>query len=216
MSAYRDYLLGDGTVFRVPLSGSMDTGYALSTWTSTADAENPGFTNGDELKYGWAVLASSGIIYCIPLNAASIGMIDPATDTFSVVLGLKNQMTYQVTNKYNLHAVLAPNGFMYIFRSDTLRQFNTVTHETGPSNDISNPNRLTYDNGHTSSMITPGGKIYLPRFQANVGIYNTNTDTYSEFKPEDSGPMFVNDAQYAHGALHSNSKIYIAQYCGRN
>jgi len=216
MSAYRDYLLGNGTVFRVLLIGAMDTGYALSTWTSTADAGNPGFANSDELKYGWTVLAPNGIIYCIPQNDASIGMIDTSTDTFSVIMGTKYDTSTNVCHVFNIYAVLAPNGFIYIFLRGIVRKFNTVTHEMGQYMDISNEYNLAADNDHRAVVNTPSGKTYLLPYKGNVGIYNTMTDTYSEIDIQDSVAAVTMSFSggvgvlYSNGALHSNGKIYIA------
>jgi len=218
MTAYRDYLLQDGSVFREPITNSMSTGYALATWMP-ADAN---FLNNDQVKYVSAVLAPNGIICCLPFPAGSIGMIDTTTDTFSVILAVKNSLeitkVFPAQANLDIGAVMAPNGFIYMFIDDKYRRIDPTTNIVEakvymtPPPDLARPDldNLAYSNNHKSVVLGPGDKVYLIPNTKNIGVFDTNIHVYSEI--DINGALTGLPISFWNGVWHPNDKIYLVPY----
>ena len=211
MSAYRDYLLADGTVFREPAADGMAQGYALRTWLPAYQSGSNTMpaaysANSDRLKYRWAILVGS-IIYCIPFKAASIGMIDTTTDTFSTVLGLKNVFQVSISNLDIVGAVLAPNGFIYIFTTTIFVKFDPATKVSTV---------VTFNPGSVfkECLITPNGNVYFIPQDGDIAVFDTNTEAISSIST--NGALASFPAPYWDGVLHPNGKIYLAPYFAAN
>ena len=213
MSAYRDYLLPDGSVAREPAGDSMSMGYALQTQYET----NPGvddqmaWSNFDYNKYSTALLVD-GIIYCFPKNAASIGMIDTTTDTFSTVLGL-----FGNTVPSNILSAVLNGGVIYLF-DIRLSTFDPATKEISNYihlgmgdvlHAISGPNGKIYLTPYTIVLDEAEGSYSVAPMKIPTRIFHTidNSITRINTLGVKSG---ISTQSYGNGVLHPNGKIYLA------
>jgi streptogramin lyase len=203
MTAYRDYLLPDGTVTREPSSASMSKGYALRSqyaYYDQSDQTNKmAWSVSDRLKYSSAVLFD-GIIYCFPQEAASVGMIDPATDTFSTLLAVKGAWNVQFDNFPVISAVLS-DGVLYLFATGFSKKFDPATKQvTGH-----------YPTGADirQAIPAPNGRIYLTPMTDKTLILHTSNHSVTEIDTQGvlSG---THNQSYGKGVLHPNGKIYLA------
>jgi hypothetical protein len=164
-------------------------------------------------NYGGGVLAPNGRIYCMPISATNIGIINTFNDTIDTtsISGLTGVSKY-------LGGVLAPNGKIYCI---PLRATNvgiidpltntidttTISMSTYP--DLSNTG-LKFWGG----VLGTNGKIYcVPRAVNYVGIIDPITNTFDStsitFTSAQSG---VTSEAYATGSLGSNGNIYFSPY----
>ena len=203
MTAYRDYLLPDGSVAREPSSASMSKGYALRSqyaYYDPSDQTNTmAWSNSDRLKYSSAVLFD-GIIYCFPQEAASVGLIDPASDTFSTLLAVKGAWNVQFNNSPVLSAVLS-DGVIYLFATGFSTKFDPATKQTTGH----------YPTGASirQAIPAPSGKIYLTPMTDKTLILHTSDHAVTEIDTlgVTSG---IHNQSYGRGVLHPNGKIYLA------
>jgi len=157
------------------------------------------WSDSDRLKYSSAVLFD-GIIYCFPQEAASVGMIDPASDTFSTLLAVKGAWNVQFNNSPVLSAVLS-DGVIYLFAKGFSTKFDPATKQTTGH----------YPTGASirQAIPAPSGKIYLTPMTDKTLILHTSDHAVTEIDTlgVTSG---IQNQSYGRGVLHPNGKIYLA------
>jgi hypothetical protein len=163
-------------------------------------------------KYAGGVLAPNGKIYCIPLVANNVGIIDPNTNTIDTTT-----IPTATGGKY-LGGVLAPNGKIYCIPGSATNvgiidpvtnTIDTTTISMTRYPDLS-ANLIKFWGG----VLATNGKIYCsPRDVTYVGIIdpinNTFDSTSITFTRIQSGGGTL---QYPTGALGSNGNIYFCPF----
>ncbi|MEG2433267.1 MAG: hypothetical protein RSB25_16630, partial [Acinetobacter sp.] len=147
------------------------------TKTGTASTSNMSATLDSSAKWAGGVLAPSGKIYCVPVNATDILIIDPITNTAT-----RSNMgaTLSDTNKWR-GGVLAPNGKIYCipYNATDILIIDPVNNTATRSNMGAS---LTGTAKWFGGALGPDGKIYCaPYSSADILIIDpvTNTATRS-------------------------------------
>ena len=169
--------------------------------------------NTENYNYAGGVLTPNGRIYCFPLLANNVGIINPYNNTIDTtsISGLPSGYKY-------IGGVLAPNGKIYciplqstniaiIDPNNNTIDTTTISMSTYP--DLSNTG-LKFWGG----VLGTNGKIYcVPRAVNYVGIIDPITNTFDStsitFTSAQSG---ATGEAYATGSLGSNGNIYFCPF----
>ena len=149
--------------------------------------------------YFGATLAPNGMIYCIPGNATSVGMINPGTSTFTT-----NSVSGTAPgNVAYFGGVLAPNGMIYCIpcNATSVGMINPTTN-VYTTNSVSGtaPGSGAYRGG----VLAPNGMIYcIPSGTTSVGVINPTTNVFTTNSV--SGTV---SGSYIGGVLAPNGLIY--------
>ena len=160
--------------------------------------------NADNIKWQGGVLAPNGKIYCIPLQASQVGIINPYTDTINL-----STITGAYGGDYKwIGGVLAPNGKIYCipWRSTVVGIIDPVTNTIDMTTITSSkyPSILTGDGKWSGGVLAPNGKIYfIPQNSTVVGIIDPSNNTMTSISglPSDTN-------KWSGGVLAPNGKIY--------
>lgn len=171
-------------------------------------------TNLANYNYGGGVLAPNGRIYCMPLSATNVGIINTYNDTIDTtsISGLTGNFKY-------LGGVLAPNGKIYCIPLNATNigiiDLATNTIDTTTISMTRYPD-LSGNLKFWGGVLGTNGKIYcVPRRVNYVGIIdpvnNTFDSTSITFTLNQIGLVSTADA-FATGSLGSNGNIYFCPF----
>lgn len=145
-------------------------------------------------KWRGGVLAPNGLIYFVPFNATTVGVLNPLTHTFTTFGNISG-----ASNAFQ-GGVLSTNGNIYCIPTDYTKilkidpRTNTISFITSAI--LSTPN-------WRGGVLARNGKIYcMPRTHTQVLIIDPSTDTLSVIG------NISGIANYFGGVLGKNGKIY--------
>lgn len=196
---YYDVTPADWTQSWQPYLQSLATANAGAVATFSSNVVT-GYSSPSNGAYESGVLGPNGKIYCIPSTAASVGVIDTVTNTFSTPVSGTSSGGYA-----NVGGVLAPNGKIYCVPAGATAVgvidpvANTfTTFGTAPGNDA-----------YLGGVLAPNGKIYcIPANATSVGVIDPVAGT---FTTPVSGTCPGSYA-YLGGVLAPNGKIYCTPF----
>jgi hypothetical protein len=147
-------------------------------------------------KYQGSVLAPNGKIYFIPNNSTSVGVIDPVANTYTQPISAAGGYW---------GGVLAPNGKIYCVPQGGSTAIGIIDPN---SNTFTAPISRSDGNSFSGGVLAPNGKIYcMPSGASNVGVINTNSNTFSILSASFTGAT-SNGGYYYGGVLAPNGLIY--------
>jgi len=159
----------------------------------------PAGTYPGSTAYIGGVLLPNGKVFCVPHNATSARIYDPATDTLTTPAG-----TYPGSGAYT-GGVLLPNGkvFCVPHNATSARIYDPVTDTlTTPAGAY--PGSSAYVGG----VLLPNGKVFcVPHVATSARIYDPATDTLTT--PAGTYPV---GGAYAGGVLLPNGKVFCVPF----
>ena len=162
--------------------------------TSGAMTTPTGTYPGSDAYVG-GVLLPDGRVFCIPANATSARIYDPATDTLTTPAG-----TYPGSGGY-AGGVLLPDGrvFCIPYNATTARIYNPATDTlTTPAG--------TYpgSGGYSGGVLLPDGRVFCVPYNATTArIYDPATDTLTT-----PAGTYPGSAAYAGGVLLPDGRVF--------
>ena len=207
----------NGIIYCIPYSAGhilkIDTiNQTVSTMTDfTGSKINVESTCGATLScYAGGVLGPDGKIYCIPLNADYVGIIDPIAETFTLDdVELTTSNTGYGTLRY-IGGILGPDGCVYgiPYAARYFLKIDT-TKETSKTGYISVSNLSAVGAKYSGGVLAPNGNLYCIPYSADyVYVRKTKNGTLSKgFQSWDTDAERWNG-----GVLAPNGKIYCAPY----
>ena len=215
-SGYQGGVLGtDGKIYFIP-SGTPTSMLVVDPATNNY---TPFFTGSASYTGGWVggTLAPNGKIYCAPLNATNVLVVDPINQTTSNLVGAA---TYPASGNYSWQSsVLAPNGLIYMppAGATTVLVVNPITNTT--SNMAFTAGSTYQTNGWIGAVLHPNGKIYCAPYSATSVLIidpvagTTNTTTLALAATASAGvAAYTTPAGWSGATLGADGKIYCSPH----
>ena len=127
--------------------------------------------SGSSSAYFGGVLLPDGRVVFVPFNATTIGIFNPAINTYSTISGAPGSLAYY-------SGVLLPDGRVVFvpYNAPTVGFFNPVTNSYSTVTMSPAPAGGAYRGG---VLISDGRVVFVPHNATTVGIFNPATNTYS-------------------------------------
>ena len=215
VSGYQGGVLApDGKIYFIPAGSPTSvlvvnpTDNSFTTFTGTAS-----YTGG----WVGGTLASNGLIYCSPLNAVNVLVIDPINRTTSNLVGAA---TYPASGNYSWQcAVLAPNGLIYMPPTGATTTLVVDPLMNTTSNMAFTAGSAYQANGWIGGVLHPNGKIYCTPYSATSVLIidpiagTTNTTALALAASASPGvAAYTTPAGWSGATLGPNGKIYCSPH----